>query len=321
MSGELNIILTLILATISSVATAVSTYAALISAGVISKPGKKEKTDDSTDDSIKKEKQQRVKQPKVRPPKVKQPKVKQPRRKLSRKKEKLILIVWTAMAIIAGIIAIVSFYKVYMDVVPEPPPSDVAVMIAQGETSNIPFGGYTWRVLDVQDDKALLITEDSIEQHRYHDKGGNVTWETCTLREYLNGAFYESFSEVDRKEIALTRNENPDNTWGRTNGRPFNTPGGNPTEDYIFLLSVADVLQYFPNLELHKDRAGNERDYRADERLVAKLNNSEHWWWLRSPGMFSNYATTVDFDGRLFLRGLIVNNYEGGVRPALWVKL
>ena len=324
--NTINLIMTLIIAAFSALATAGSTYAALVTAGIIDKPEKKPPKVKSQKTKPPKAKPPKVELPEVEPldvtllevdsPEIKLPKAKPPRRRLSKKK-KLILSLWATLTVTAGLITIASTYKVYLDVVPEPEPSPVAVMIAQGETRNIPFGDYTWRVLEVQNDRALLLTEDIIEQHCYHEKAANVTWETCTLREYLNGEVYENFSAADRKQIALTRNENPDNTWGSTNGRPFNTPGGNPTDDYIFLLSVADVLQYFPDLILHKD----ERYYKADERLIAKFNDSAHWWWLRSPGMVSNYVTSVDFDGRLFVRGLHVYFDVGGVRPALWVKL
>jgi hypothetical protein len=42
----------------------------------------------------------------------------------------------------------------------------------------IPFGEYNWRVLDVQGDKALIITEDVVELRPYHEQYVEVTWET-----------------------------------------------------------------------------------------------------------------------------------------------
>jgi len=177
-----------------------------------------------------------------------------------------------------------------------------------------------WRVLDVRDGRALLLSEVILERKQYHDKLEPVAWDTCSLRQYLNGEFYKSFSEADRARIALTRNENPDNTWGRTQGEPFGTPGGNPTDDHIFLPSVADVLSYFPGLKPHKDSYGDEWWYEADEQLMAKLNGNGFWWWLRSPGAFQYLAARVLTDGYVYLHGRYVSR-EGGVRPALWVKL
>jgi len=41
------------------------------------------------------------------------------------------------------------------------------------------FGPYDWRVLGVQEDKALLITEGIIEERAYNEEDHSVTWETC----------------------------------------------------------------------------------------------------------------------------------------------
>jgi len=185
------------------------------------------------------------------------------------------------------------------------------------------FGPYQWKVLDVDItiNRALLLSEDILEQRAYSDKLEVVTWETCALRRHLNGAFYTSFSAEDRARMVHTRNENPDNTWGRTKGKAFNTPGGNPTYDYIFLLSVADVLKYFPGLKLNKDKDGYEWRYGADERLVVNFNNDGSWWWLRSPGLFHYRAVFVVSDGIVDLDGNYVGNASGGVRPALWLNL
>jgi len=183
---------------------------------------------------------------------------------------------------------------------------------------------WRWRVLDVDitNNRALLLSEYTLEEPKpYNNKLENITWEKCTLRDYLNGEFYESFSE-DKKRIHQIRNENPDNTWGTWSGKRFKTPGGKPTDDHIFLLSVPEVLKYFPGLKLYKDKDGDEWRYEADKRLVAKFNNGAgSWWWLRSPGYFQGNAAFVHRDGRVNLHGNNVYYEAGGVRPALWLNL
>ena len=59
--------------------------------------------------------------------------------------------------------------------------------------SSISFGGYNWRVLDIHNNRALIITEDIIEQRAYHDVYRDITWADCALRKYLNGEFYNKF--------------------------------------------------------------------------------------------------------------------------------
>jgi hypothetical protein len=183
------------------------------------------------------------------------------------------------------------------------------------------FGQYDWRVLDVQGGKALLLSEDIIEERAYNEELKDVTWETCTLREYLNGAFYNTFTLADRQRIVKSTLHNPDNNWGRTGGKPFGTKGGNETEDYIFLLSVQDLHDYFGGLKLYKDDDEREWYYEADDRLVAKFNGEAAWWWLRSPGFFQFYAACVNSDVTVLLEGIIVFREFGGVRPALWLNL
>ena len=55
-----------------------------------------------------------------------------------------------------------------------------------------------WRVLALQGEQALLMTEAIIEQRPYNDEYVTVTWADCSLRQYLNGAFYESLMQQNR---------------------------------------------------------------------------------------------------------------------------
>jgi len=57
----------------------------------------------------------------------------------------------------------------------------------------IKFGDYSWKVLDVQNDKALVLCENVTEIRQYNKIFIDVTWETRSLRQYLNGDFYDRF--------------------------------------------------------------------------------------------------------------------------------
>ena len=61
----------------------------------------------------------------------------------------------------------------------------------------IEFGGHNWIVLDVQDGKALLLSEDVLEERAYQPQGGDVTWESSDIRKYLNTEFFNSFTQAD----------------------------------------------------------------------------------------------------------------------------
>ena len=69
--------------------------------------------------------------------------------------------------------------------------------------SIITFGQYDWRILDVWNGKALLVTKDVIHNEmKYHKVPVDVTWEKCTLRKWLNKEIYRSFSKQERQRIA-----------------------------------------------------------------------------------------------------------------------
>ena len=54
------------------------------------------------------------------------------------------------------------------------------VIITEGAV--IPFGKFMWRVLKVDGNSALIITDSVIEQRPYHEEFVHITWEHCDLR-------------------------------------------------------------------------------------------------------------------------------------------
>jgi hypothetical protein len=163
------------------------------------------------------------------------------------------------------------------------------------------FGGYDWQVLDVQNGAALIITTDIIERSVYNEVWIEVTWETCALRGYLNGDFYDGFSASEQARIKTTRVKNPANA-------EYGTLGGNDTADKVFLLSIDEVEKYFPN----------------DKARVSTYNGMESWWWLRTPGFDGDCAAGVESTGAVDTFGRDVDmtiRDGGGVRPVLWLQL
>ena len=49
--------------------------------------------------------------------------------------------------------------------------------------------GIAWKVLDIEPDRMLLITNKVIACRQYHHAPESVTWEKCDLRTWLNGTF------------------------------------------------------------------------------------------------------------------------------------
>lgn len=194
----------------------------------------------------------------------------------------------------------------------------------------IVFDKYEWRVLDIQNNAALVITEEIIEQRSYHDAYKDITWADCSLRTYLNGEFYDKFTAADKSRINPVINKNLDNQW-------YGSKGGADTRDYIFLLSLEEVCTYFgDSLSKLQNRGKNQRYWfeRKDEnnsKRIARLQGKEWdwWWWLRSPGRVNVKAVYIfGTDGNIGIQGnnILKGNLSdgkctGGVRPALWLKL
>lgn len=227
---------------------------------------------------------------------------------------------------------------------PTPEPTPVLEEISAltvGESYE--FASYTWRVLDIYENYALIITQDIIMRRAYHDTHEHVTWETSDIRQFLNTEFYDSFSVEERARIRETEVINADNQW-------YGTPGGNDTTDKIFLLSLEEVVNYFgdggalqnrPNLTLsdvgrqHYYYDYADHDWLASDPLIwwiydrfnnarrARYNGEFDWWWLRSPGYDSYCAANIYIYGFIFVSGGFVTADwpYAGVRPAMWVSL
>ncbi len=227
--------------------------------------------------------------------------------------------------------------EVVSEPTPEPTPEPTAEPISLEVGSYIQFGTYPqtaegtdstpidWLVLDVQDGKALLLSQYGLDAKPYNAEWKNVTWETCTLRTWLNGGFLQkAFSGEEQSAVLTTTIENSDkqgyNNWF--------TNGGNNTQDKIFLLSYAEANKYFSvafNGRNNINAKVSPTDYAVKNGAYTSGNYKTSdgadagWWWLRSPGYTQDDVSCVDFDGALNHCG--VGRVDNCVRPALWLDL
>ena len=195
----------------------------------------------------------------------------------------------------------------------------------------ISFGSYEWRVLDIQNNATLIITEYIIEQRAYHNAYKDITWADCSLRKYLNGEFYDRFTVADKSRIIPVLNKNSDNQW-------YGSKGGSDTQDSIFLLSIEEaVCRYFGDSSSKLYNPGRNQRYwferkdKNNSKRIVRLESRKEgswWWWLRSPGRVSIKAVYIHGDGNIGIQGnnILKGNIsdgecKGGIRPALWLKL
>ncbi|MBR4457559.1 MAG: hypothetical protein IKS31_01180 [Clostridia bacterium] len=191
-----------------------------------------------------------------------------------------------------------------------------------GRTDSTPI---EWQVLEARDGKALVISRYGLDVKAYNTYWVDVTWETCTLRSWLNNEFMKkAFRATEQSAILTTMVDN-------SRGQGFNiwsTNGGNDTQDKIFLLSYAEAHQFFG---VTHDDHNNKKARVAPTAYAIALDaltandkktadrQAAGWWWLRSPGSDQAGAANVDSDGSL------CHDYVGNgrhlVRPAFWLAL
>ena len=167
-----------------------------------------------------------------------------------------------------------------------------------------------WRVLAVEDGKALVISEKLLDYVQYNETDTDVTWETCTLQKWMNNDFIsKAFSSSQQAKIITVTNQNPNNPQ-------YGAKGDNATQDKIFALSIYEAKKYFSS---DSDRKAYTTDYVHKKRYDQK--DRSEWWWLRSPGVDSDYAASVLTSGSVYRYGLRVNSDIVAVRPAFWLNL
>lgn len=190
------------------------------------------------------------------------------------------------------------------------------VSFGRYEQDNNPNNGaeeIQWRVLEVDEESALLISEIVLAMRPYHTPVQPVNWDMSSLRSWLNKEFYEAaFTASERKSIVLSRLVNDDTPMN------YYTDDGKETEDYVFLLRSEDISEYFPKTADRKTAASEVvNELRKNEPFGTNYYTT---WWLRSLGTDTFKATVVEIDGTLKLSTSIDSAYVG-VRPVIRVYL
>ena len=182
-----------------------------------------------------------------------------------------------------------------------------------------------WIIIGKRDDGGLvLMSKFALDATAYNTYRTDVTWETCTLRAWLNEDFYETaFSPDEKTKIAWVMIENEDN--------PIHaTAGGRPTQDKVWLLSISEavdlvvtdrVYSYFTDDDLRMcaptDYAIARHAYQSIAYTVDGIGSC--YWWLRSPGDSSEDAAYIDTGGSVYTYGNFVSSNVIAVRPVICV--
>ena len=174
-----------------------------------------------------------------------------------------------------------------------------------------------WLVLAKEKNRVLVISDKALDHQEYNSYRTSGTWETCTLRKWLNNDFINAaFSAEERAKIptvTVSADKNPE----------YDTYPGNATKDRVFLLSIVEAEKYFTSDEARKcvptEYAISNGAYTSDS--YTKGGKATCWWWLRSPGFNLYNAADVEVGGDVSEDGGSAYSSADAVRPAMWITI
>ena len=209
----------------------------------------------------------------------------------------------------------------------ETEPEDVSPSLSVGDhitmgrykqSSSNSYDPIEWRVLDVEGDRALVISEDILDDVQYGKAFAQMTYADCKIHNWLNKSFYNTaFNAEEKGRILTTMVRNPNNPY-------YDSVGGADTDDKVFLLSTEEAEKYFSS---DTDRIAAVTSY-SRKQGVHVSDDKRHpdgrqagYWWLRTPGMSNKLAAGVHRDGSVDYDGCNVDSDNAGVRPAMWISI
>ena len=176
------------------------------------------------------------------------------------------------------------------------------VIFGSYEQDNSAFDGkedIEWIVINVEKDGALtLMSKYALDYYPLNTEVTHFTWETCTLRKWLNEDFYnEAFSATEKAKIKTVRLTNESYTQ-------LDIKGGNDTQDKVWLLSVNEVTNEYSSNKVYSYFKDNASRMCASTKYAEAQGapSDSCRWLLRTTGI--NYrgfvlAAEVNYDGEI----------------------
>lgn len=144
-----------------------------------------------------------------------------------------------------------------------------------------------WRVLAVDDNRALLIAEKGIDVISYDDDRdavhrSNLNWETSSIRNWMNETFYSSAFTKEETERIMLSSVYVNDAYGEFT-----------TDDHVFCLSEEETRRYFSS---NVDMACQPTAYAKTKiKKNGSLDTAQYGiWWLRD--MASSYSSSSAFN-------------------------
>ncbi len=198
-----------------------------------------------------------------------------------------------------------------------------------------------WRILSNHDGELMLLSEVLLDSQFADDTWSALTndpWASCKLRKWLNddgkqkidlGEFYKNpgflssaFTKEEQGQILVTHLQQVDNP-------EFGTDGGCDTDDKVYLLSYADVVNLAYGFCGNPEWCGNCKPLRGYPSQYAYAIEGEefflgpdsgHSYWLRTSGDSYNSMMVGCGDGQIHYNGFYCNQPNTYVRPVINIK-
>lgn len=195
---------------------------------------------------------------------------------------------------------------------------DIITMGTYPMTSSSSREDITWRVLKVEEGRALLITEACLDHVPFdseaHENNESYNWQNSEIRTWLNGEFYDTVFTDAEKAIILNGGAKEKMAIS-TAANPMTDIGAcGDTYDKVFLLSCDEAKGLFAD---NADRAASVTPYA--EKNGVRANDGNGAWWLRTMGSDPNRAAVVLYSGNIQYSGFHVFFGAAGIRPCIWI--
>lgn len=159
-----------------------------------------------------------------------------------------------------------------------------------------------WRVLSVDGNNAFLLADQNLDAQPYNQERKKVTWENCTLRNWLNDNFYNAaFTAAEQNAI--------------------NTTGVD--DDKIYVLSDDDLFDKkygFDEISFFQEtRISTNTPYTQACGAYTK-DNDIGYWWINNRHNNSDSGDVVNDSNAAYIPK-DVDDPTGAVRPCLHIDL
>ncbi len=172
-----------------------------------------------------------------------------------------------------------------------------------------------WLVFEEKNGEYTLLSDMMIDQHQFNNSSksyyidgkrvyGN-NYELSTIREFLNGSFYDVAFNVNEKNIIITSFVDNGSHTTASSSNPYISDN---TNDKVYLPSYQELYNN------NKITLSNATDYSKAKHI------NKYLWWLRSPdNNMDSYSFVASGSSYFLINNVTMDEY--GVRPVIKIVI